>query len=305
MNRFFLIILTFMFPVNMFCQMFTLSDQYLNNTLAFNPAFAGSHDALSVSVLYRNQWVGFEDAPSSNILSVHTPLSNGRIGLGLLLEKESYGIYSETGINGNYAYRIELKKGVLSMGIGFGATRKNVAWDELNAADEGDILLINYPESSVLPDFSLGMYYHNNKYFFGFSIPMMLSHELEQNSGKYRIKNDFSKYNYFIEGGYYIGLAPDIELLPSLLAKYHPGHDPQLDINAQVILKERLWLGAGYRSENTLLGMLQCQLNRQLMTAYSYSFDTGRTGKYNRGSHEVVMNYIFNYSRKVISPRQF
>jgi type IX secretion system PorP/SprF family membrane protein len=305
MNRFFLIVLTLMFPVNMFCQMYTLSDQYLNNTLAFNPAFAGSHDALSVSVLYRNQWVGFEDAPLSNILSVHTPLNNGRIGIGLLIDKESYGIYNETGINGNYAYRIELNKGILALGIGFGVTIKHVAWDELNPADEGDILLMDSPETSVLPDFGLGMYYYNNKYFFGFSIPMMLSHELEQNSGKYRIKNDLSEYNYFLEGGYYIGLAPNVKLLPSLLVKYHPGHDPQMDINAQVILKERLWLGAGYRSANTLLGMLQCQLNRQLMIAYSYSFDTGSTGKYNSGSHEVVMNYIFRYSRKVISPRQF
>lgn len=164
---------------------------------------------------------------------------------------------------------------------------------------------MNDPETSFLPDFSLGMYYYNNKYFFGFSIPMMLSHELEQNSGKYRIKNDFSEYNFFIEGGYYIDLAPDIQLLPSLLAKYHPGHDPQMDINTQIILKERLWMGVGYRNENTLLGMLQCQLNRQLMIAYSYSFDTGSTGKYSSGSHEVVLNYIFNYSRKVISPGQF
>jgi len=305
MNRLILSIFTFMVPVQLYCQLFTLSDQYLNNTLAFNPAFAGSHDALSVSVLYGNQFVGFEDAPISNVLAVHTPLRNGRIGLGLLIEKESYGIFNETGINGNYAYRVEMKKGIFSLGIGFGATRKHVAWNELNAADEGDILLMNDPETSFLPDFSLGMYYYNNKYFFGFSIPMMLSHELEQNSGKYRIKNDFSEYNYFIEGGYYIDLAPDIQLLPSLLAKYHPGHDPQMDINAQVILKERLWMGVGYRNENTLLGMLQCQLNRQLMIAYSYSFDTGSTGKFSSGSHEVVVNYIFSYYRKVISPGQF
>lgn len=305
MNRLVLSIFTLMVPVQLYCQMFPLSDQYLNNTLAFNPAFAGCHDALSVSVLYRNQWVGFVDAPGNKSLSIHTPLNNGRIGLGLLLEKESYGIYEETGINGNYAYRIKMDKGILAMGVGFGVMVKHVAWDELNAADEGDILLMNNPETSVLPDFRLGMYYYNNKYFFGFSIPMMLSHELEQNSGKYRVKNDFSEYNYFIEGGYYIDLASDIQLLPSLLAKYHPGHDPQMDINAQVILKERLWMGVGYRNENTLLGMLQCQLNRQLMIAYSYSFDTGSTGKYSSGSHEVVLNYIFSYSRKVISPGQF
>ena len=73
------------------------------------PAFAGCHGALSATISYRNQWVGFNDAPKSCMLSVHTPIYNDRIGLGLLIEKNSIGIFKETSFIGNYAYRMELR----------------------------------------------------------------------------------------------------------------------------------------------------------------------------------------------------
>jgi type IX secretion system PorP/SprF family membrane protein len=286
-------------------QMFPLSDQYFNNTLAINPAFAGCHDALSATILYRNQWVGFKDAPKNNMLSVHAPLRNDRIGLGLLIEKSSFGINKETSFIGNYAYRMELHYGILALGLGFGATIYNVAWNELDATDADDMLLMNNPTSAVLPNFSLGMYYYTQKYFFGISLPMFLSHELDHSTGNYKIKNSFSEYNYFFEGGYFIDINPQIKLLPSLLIKYHPNHVPQVDYNAQVILKDRIWLGIGYRNRNMLIGMLQCQLNYQIRMAYSYDYNLGRIGNYKSGSHEIVLNYIFSYARKVIGPRQF
>ena len=73
MNRFILSILAVLFPLQLLGQMFPLSDHYVYNALAINPAFAGCHDALSATISYRNQWVGFKDAPKSQMLSVHTP----------------------------------------------------------------------------------------------------------------------------------------------------------------------------------------------------------------------------------------
>ena len=122
MNRFILSILAVLFPLHLLGQMFPLSDHYVYNALAINPAFAGCQDALSATASYRNQWVGFKDAPKSYILSVHTPVFNDRIGLGLLVEKNSIGIFKETSFLGNYAYRMELREGKLALGLGFGVT---------------------------------------------------------------------------------------------------------------------------------------------------------------------------------------
>ena len=300
-----LIILISIFKLQLMGQMFPLSDQHLNNPLAINPAFAGCQDALSVGLLYRNQWTGFEDSPKNQVFTAHAPIRNDKIGLGFFIGESSFGITRETRIMANYAYRMELNNGKLALGLGFGATINGMAWNDLNATDVDDQRLLNNPKSSVMPDFSIGMYYYTKKYFVGVSVPMLLSRERDQNTDKYRIVNRFSNYNYFLTGGNYFTLNPQIKLLSSFLLKYNQNHSPQLDINAQMIIKERIWFGAGYRTSNTLIGMLQCQLNDQIKLAYSYDFDVSNTGRYKGNSHEVGLNYVFSYSRKVIGPRQF
>lgn len=286
-------------------QMFPLSDHYVVNALAINPAYAGCQDALSLTASYRDQWAGFSDAPKSYILSVHTPVFNDRVGLGLLIENNSIGIFKETSFLGNYAYRMELREGKLALGLGFGVTIYNTAWNELVAADPNDIQLMNNPTSIVLPTFSLGTYYYTKKYFIGISMPLFLSYELDKSTGKYKIDNNFSGSNYFFTTGYEVGISPQVKFLPSLLIKYHPNNAIQIDYNAKISLKDRIWMGIGYRNRDILVGMLQCQLNYQIRMAYSYDYDFGSIGKYMNGSHEIVLNYIFKFERKVIGPRQF
>jgi type IX secretion system PorP/SprF family membrane protein len=306
MNRFILIILTVvLFPLHLSGQMFPLSDQYIFNTLAINPAFAGCNDALSATILYRNQWVGFKDAPKGLMLSVHAPIDNDRIGLGLLIDQNSIGIFKETSFIGNYAYRMELYDGRLAFGLGFGLTVYNNAWNDLDIVDGGDLELMNNPTSAVLPTFSLGTYYYTKKYFIGISLPMFLSHELDQSTGKYKMTNNFSGYNYFLIGGYDVEISPELKFLPSMLIKYHPYNVIQVDYNAQIDLKDKIWFGIGYRNKNMLVGMLQCQLNYQLKLTYSYDFDLGSIGKYKSSSHEIGLCYLFSYARKVMGPRHF
>ena len=305
MNRVIISILTLLIPLQLFGQMFPSSDHYVYNTLAINPAFAGCNDALSATISYRNQWVGIEDAPKSQILSVHTPVDNDRVGLGLLVARNSIGIFKETSFIGNYAHRMELQYGKLAMGLGFGVTAFDINWNELAAADPDDVQLMNNTESVVLPTFSLGTYYYTKKYFIGISMPLFLSHELDKSPAKYKIGRIFSECNYFLTGGYEAGIGANVKLLPSLLIKCHPGNAIQIDYNAQINLKDQIWMGIGYRNRDILVGMLQCQLNYQLRMAYSYNFELGTLGRYMDGSHEIVLNYIFRYSRKVIGPRHF
>ena len=304
MNRFISCILVLLFTMHISAQLFPLSDHYTYNALSINPAFAGCHDALSATIQYRDQWFGFQDAPKSQMFSVHAPVNNDRIGLGILINRNTVGIFKETSFLGNYAFRRELYNGKLALGLGFGATAYHFAWDDLAATDADDALLMDNSESAVLPDFSLGAYYYTQKYFIGVSLPLFLSHVSGGITGNYKLKNNFSDYNYFLSGGYEIGLGPVVKFLPSVLLKYHPNHAVQVDYNVQIVLKERIWIGMGYRNSDMLVGLVQCQINDQLRIAYSYDYDFGSMGSYKKGSHEILLGYIFRYKRKVISPRQ-
>lgn len=305
MKRLLISILTVLFPLLLLGQMFPLSDHYGYNALAINPAFAGYNNALSITALHRNQWVGFKDAPKSYMLSVHTPVDNDRIGLGLLIEKNSIGIFRETSFIGNYAYRMKLFDGKLSLGLGFGVTLFNIAWNELITVDAGDNQLINNPTSSILPTISLGTYYYTKKYFIGISIPRVLSYELDKSVGKYKIRSSFTECTYFLTGGYEFTLSDQIKFLPSILIKYYPKNVVQVDFNVQINLKDRVWIGVGYRSKNMLVGIAQFQINNQLKIVYSYDFNLDMLGKYTNGSHEIGLNYIFRFPVSAEGPRQF
>ena len=97
-----------------------ITTQYLFNGLLINPAYAGSRDALTANLTWRKQWVGFDGAPETQVLSVHSPLTGKKLALGLLVTNDGIGISKQTGVMTNYAYRVKLGTGKLSFGIGAG-----------------------------------------------------------------------------------------------------------------------------------------------------------------------------------------
>lgn len=92
--------------------------QYMFNTVSVNPAYAGTRDAMNLLLLSRNQWTGFEGAPKTHTFSMHTPISNYKMGVGLSVVADEIGPVRNYYINFNYAYRVQLtQKMTLSMGI--------------------------------------------------------------------------------------------------------------------------------------------------------------------------------------------
>ncbi len=62
--------------------------QYMFNGLAYNPAYAGSRDALSATLLMRKQWVQLNGSPLTGSLALHGPSRNERHGFGLSIEHD-------------------------------------------------------------------------------------------------------------------------------------------------------------------------------------------------------------------------
>ena len=141
MRRWHIIILISIVPLGVKGQLEPLSNQYLLNTLAINPAYAGSRDALSLSMHHRNQWTGFDGAPKTISLAVHAPLRNEKVGLGLLVMNDRRGISGYSVIMGNFAYRILMNDGILSFGLGSGLSIFRNNWEELVAVDQEIIVV--------------------------------------------------------------------------------------------------------------------------------------------------------------------
>lgn len=136
-----LFICLFFGPVVLLAQQDAMFTKYMFNTLVYNPAYAGSHDHLSINALHRGQWWGIDGAPTTQTLSVHSPVSD-RVGIGLSLINDKIGPTGSTQVNAIYAYRIPLGAGKLSIGLQAGVFQWRADWSQLNLIRKVRIPLI-------------------------------------------------------------------------------------------------------------------------------------------------------------------
>ncbi|MCS6796865.1 MAG: PorP/SprF family type IX secretion system membrane protein, partial [Raineya sp.] len=128
--KYFLLILTCSISLG-FAQQDPLYTQYVFNTNAINPAYAGSNELLNIGILYRRQWAGIAASPTTATLNVDAPLWQNRLGTGLLIAIDKIGKTQSFELSTQYAYRIFTKEGTLALGLQAGFTQYSFRGGEL------------------------------------------------------------------------------------------------------------------------------------------------------------------------------
>ena len=302
MNKFFRVFLVLIISAQCLSgQLNPVTNQYILNPLTINPAFAGNRGTLNMAAFYRRQWMGIAGAPETMTLTMDAPLLDSKIGLGFIVTNDKIGVTKETRFNAEFAYKINMGKGNLSMGLGAGVITTNTAWSELSVEDPGDEYYLVNSRSFVVPDFSFGVYYSHQKYFAGISVPKLLGYKFDYNKNRYTLMVDPGQYHYLVNTGYVFRLSPVLILLPSALLTYASGERLLYDINLHFNISNFLWFGGSYRDNRSLAGLVQIEVNQHLKVAYTYDFDFGRLRQYSHGSHEVMLRYEFHNKVKVVN----
>jgi type IX secretion system PorP/SprF family membrane protein len=272
------------------------------NQMGINPAYAGSHKTLSLTALARKQWTGIEGAPSTQTLSVHSPIANQRVGVGLMFVHDKIGVITQTGFYNAYSYRIPFRnEGQLAFGIQGGFTTYNA---EFSLVSDSDPAFASGDIRETHPNFGAGVFYNTKDFYIGFSVPQLLQTSFDRDN-----PDSDSKMirHYFLSTGYVFTLDRLFKLKPGLLVKAVSGAPVQLDLNLSLLMNEILWVGLSWRSFESVDALLQFQVTKKLQFGYAYDFSTTtELSRINGGSHELMLNYrvIEKRSRKKI-PRYF
>ncbi|TDS65296.1 PorP/SprF family type IX secretion system membrane protein [Myroides indicus] len=277
---------------------------HMYNTININPAYAGSRGVLSVFGLHRTQWVGLDGAPRTNAFSIHTPIQNSGLGVGLGFVNDRLGVMEENTISVDLSYTIDLnhRGSKLSFGIKGSGNLLNVEYSRLNQLNQGDPLLVYDIENEFSPNIGAGVYWHNNKSYIGLSVPSFLENKRFENGSVYSSMNQ--RMHFFLMGGHVFDLNPTLKFKPAALLKIVEGAPVQADITANFLIHEFLTLGAAYRWDAAWSGLVGFQLTDGLFIGYSYDAETTKLARYNKGSHEVFLRFeLFNRYRRVNSPR--
>jgi type IX secretion system PorP/SprF family membrane protein len=277
------------------------------NEMFINPAYAGSREAMSATLLYRNQWVGLEGAPETQTFSIHGPFVKNKIGLGISLLNESIGVTKQFGAFVNYAYRITMKKGTFAMGLQAGILRHQNEFLDINTVTPGDEQFMANSDKVIGPNAGIGLYYNTSRFYAGLSIPRLLENKIDVANGT-DVKNKFnsSYWHYFLSSGYVMSLTGDLKFKPTLMMKIANAAPVEFDVNANFLFNEMFWVGAGYRTGDALSIAASVQLTKQLRIGYSYDYTLTDLNDFSNGTHEITLGYDFVFEKsKVVTPRYF
>jgi type IX secretion system PorP/SprF family membrane protein len=282
--------------------------QYLQNGLLINPAYAGSRGALSAFLSYRMQWMGTKGSPVIQSVSLNTPMKNDRVALGIMAQFMQFGFTKSTSIYASYAYRIRVGNGRLSFGLKGGADVSNTDYTGILLTNSGDPVFSTNDKPYILPNVGAGIYYFSDKLFAGVSVPSFLSYR-KTGTGSVQPFHSFNNYDLVFSAGGLISFSQFFKFKPSVLIDYSLQSTKKLtqfDINGNFILADLIWIGGSWRtSEEVAVGILQIQLNPQLMFGFSYDYPVGRMNSYSKGSSEFILRYEFGYKVSAANPRYF
>ena len=315
--------------------------KYMFNTLIFNPAYAGSKDHMSVTLLHRDQWVGLEDGrPTTQTLTVHTPIKGNRIGVGASLLHDDIGPTKDIRLSGYYAYRMSFNddKSRLSLGVSASVNQFRADWDALVLNNAVDPVFATNPDAVWSPNAGAGIFYYNDHFYLGLSAPNILNTRF----GKTNINGGAGGVNaqqyrhYYLGGGLILPLNLSRTLIfkPSFLIKnsnlFGEFQDPnpnqvavgnvgaptEFDIDLSLLFYEALWLGISFRSSfEDFTGesswdsadiWMAYYLRNGFRIGLAYDYTLTELSDPTDLSFEVVVGYEFSYKESaILTPRYF
>jgi type IX secretion system PorP/SprF family membrane protein len=280
---------------------------YMYNTLAVNPAYAGSRDAITATVLHRSQWVSFKGAPSTQTLTVHSPLKIKNIGLGLSVINDKIGPIRNTIAYVDFAYILKLtEKSHLAFGLKGGINYMQAELNNIPLDQQNDVAFENNVSSKVLPNFGFGMYYSTERFYAGISAPKLLENNFVTKEANFSTKITQEIRHYYFIAGAVFKLSESIDLKPTTFVKATSGAPIEADLTTTFIFKKKLNTGLMFRTGDAAGVLVGYNITPEFHIGYSFDWSYGlKTFKYNSGSHEIMISYDFVGKGKEKSKARF
>ncbi len=278
--------------------------QYMYNTMSVNPAYAGSTGATEAALLYRSQWVGISGAPQTQSFSIHSPLRNEKVGLGLSIVNDKIGPSDELYFDGNFSYSIPLGyEKRLAFGLKAGARMLNIDWSKGRYYDNDDVLLNQNINNQIKLAVGAGIYYYTDKWYVGLSIPSFIQNTYYDDVQE---SIDYDRLHYYLMGGYVFDLNPNLKFKPAFLVKAVSGAPITADVSANFMIQEKFVIGGSYRTDDSVSILAGFQVAPSFFIGYSFDYTVSQLNKYNDGTHEIILRYQFVQKQsKIKSPRFF
>ncbi len=270
---------------------------YMYNMSSVNPAYATDDEGvINFGGLYRTQWVGAVGAPKTVNVFAHAPIAE-RIEVGVSIVSDEIGdVVKENNLYADVAYVIPVSSSAkLSFGIKAGATFFDANFNGFQYSDASPDPAFANNISRIFPNVGAGAYFFGDNYYVGFSAPNLLeTKHLERMDAISTI--GVESVHYFLTAGYVFDLSSTLRFKPAFMAKAVSGAPMAFDVTTNFLINERVELGAGYRFDDSVSGLVNFYVTPNLRVGYSYDYTLSNLGDYNSGTHEIILLFDLNLS---------
>jgi type IX secretion system PorP/SprF family membrane protein len=274
-----------------------LYTQFMFNPFVINPAITGTHSYYQVWLNSRLQWIGMNDAPLTNTLSIYGPLENYDMGVGGFVYSDVTGPTSRVGMNGSYAYNFAINEDYrLSAGLSLGFLQYKIDGTqidfEVQEADGG------IKEAFFLPDASIGVDFYNNLLHVGLSATQLFNNKIDviESMDSAQVDNAFGrlKSHYYLTAGYKYFVNREIAIEPTLILRAVNPSTPQLDFNARVIYNNMVWGGISFRTNDAISIIGGYSHENKVFLGLSYDIGITDLAGSNAGTFEAIVGWVFD-----------
>ncbi len=302
------------FATGLYAQQEAHFSQFMFNNQLYNPAYVGTSKAGSFTGIHRSQWLGFEGAPSSQILSFQTPLLKQRVGMGGTIGHYSIGITDAVYVSAAYSYNLKLTS-YWSMRLGLQAT---LNYTGIDFEDEKAVVVSRNDPSfgnNELTDFyraniGVGMFLtYRDLFYMGASIPRIYPNEVGLNDLVF-ISAEVAPHRYFTLGAA-LPVAEKLEMMPNMLVKWVTNAPISADMNLNFRYDKKVTAGVTYRTGVDGIGesvdaLLFFQFSSKLGLGLAYDMTLSEIRDYQSGSVEILMKYdLYTEKGDLENPRYF
>jgi type IX secretion system PorP/SprF family membrane protein len=278
--------------------------QFTHNMFNFafmNPGSFGMSDGITVTSIFREQWIGFKDynnekvAPETFLLTGDSPIRflHGGVGFGIAQDKEAQ--MKNMMVKLGYSFHLNLGNAKLGIGLNGNFNNKTIDKEKLNPVDESDPVILGLSADGVMiSDMAAGVFLQKPRYYISISSTQIL--ETEKSSGTSGVAFYKNRRHYYLAGGYDITLPAfqGYVFTPSVFLK-SDGNTFQADINLLAKYNNKVWGGVTYRI-NDAVALLVGIAFKDIEIGYAYDIPTSRIAT--AGSMEIMARYRFKLERE-------
>lgn len=294
-----LILIAMFFNKESYSQQDPQYTQYMYNMNVVNPAYAGSKETFSITALFRDQYTGIDGGPRTFTLSGHSPVGNG-LGLGFSAINDEIGPVEETNAYADVSYTIDFNNNHhLAFGVKAGATFQDVGLIDLDLQDFDDIAF-SQNVSETFFNVGAGFFYYTDNWYVSLSVPNFLSATYLDVNGR---EFGTEEQHFFASAGYVFQLNENIKFKPSVFVKSEFNSLVSTDINANFLFFDQFEIGASYRTEDSVSGLVGFRPTEWIQVGFAYD---SSVSDINEPSYEAFVTFNILFKKKTyLSPRYF